>query len=50
MIMKTFLWVYLVLLVLFYVPVMIMVFISMYRQKKGLKRTKWFPKFFEEEK
>lgn len=47
--MGTFLLVYLVLLVLFCVPVMIMAFISMYRQKKGLKRIKWFPKFFEDE-
>lgn len=48
--METFLLVYLVLLVLISVPVMIMAFISMYRQKKSLKMIKWFPKFFEEEK
>lgn len=47
--MGTLLLVYLVLLVLFYASVMIMAFISMYRQKKGLKRIKWFPKFFEDE-
>lgn len=48
--METFLLAYMILLVFVAAPVMIMAFISMYRQKKGLKRIKWFPKFFEEEK